>query len=94
MRAVIHEGRREAKWGERQRLKIDLPDGFIVCAGSRDMREVADESVQLVVTSPPYNVSKGYAGYRDRRLSTSTWTSWMRFGRNVTACSAGAGGWR
>ncbi|MGQ9584858.1 MAG: DNA-methyltransferase [Anaerolineae bacterium] len=52
---------------EGQRLKIDLPDGFIVCADSRDMREVADESVQLVVTSPPYNVSKGYAGYRDRR---------------------------
>ena len=30
------------------------------------MREVDDGSVQLIVTSPPYNVGKDYAQYRDR----------------------------
>ncbi len=37
----------------------------IYCADSRAMREVDDASVQLVVTSPPYNVGKEYAQHRD-----------------------------
>ncbi|HXG06273.1 MAG TPA: site-specific DNA-methyltransferase [Nitrososphaera sp.] len=32
---------------------------------SEDMSEVEDNSVQLVVTSPPYNVGKDYTAYRD-----------------------------
>ncbi|MEZ4767617.1 MAG: site-specific DNA-methyltransferase [Caldilineales bacterium] len=37
----------------------------IVCADSRQMVDVPDESVQLVVTSPPYNVGKAYANHSD-----------------------------
>ncbi len=37
----------------------------IYCADSRAMREVEDGSVQLIVTSPPYNVGKSYAQHRD-----------------------------
>jgi len=34
---------------------------------SRNMSEIEDGSVQLIVTSPPYNVGKLYDGYRDKR---------------------------
>ncbi|MCL4367803.1 MAG: site-specific DNA-methyltransferase [Actinobacteria bacterium] len=44
-------------------MKVDM----IYCADSRHMRDVDDASVQLIVTSPPYNVGKAYEGYRDRR---------------------------
>lgn len=37
----------------------------IYCADSRSMREVNDGSVQLIVTSPPYNVGKDYAQHHD-----------------------------
>ncbi|CAG0999831.1 partial DNA adenine methyltransferase YhdJ, partial [Anaerolineales bacterium] len=37
----------------------------IICADSRHMREVDDGSVQLIVTSPPYNVGKDYAQHQD-----------------------------
>ncbi|HEX7587248.1 MAG TPA: site-specific DNA-methyltransferase [Anaerolineae bacterium] len=37
----------------------------IHCADSRDMRQVDDGSVQLIVTSPPYNVGKDYAQHHD-----------------------------
>ncbi len=37
---------------------------------ARDMREVESGSVQLIVTSPPYNVGKPYDGYRDSRELT------------------------
>jgi DNA modification methylase len=37
----------------------------IYCADCRAMREVDDGSVQLIVTSPPYNVGKDYAQHRD-----------------------------
>lgn len=37
----------------------------IHCADSRHMTAVADASVQLVVTSPPYNVGKAYATHDD-----------------------------
>lgn len=37
----------------------------IYCADSRSMREVDDGSVQLIVTSPPYNVGKNYAQHHD-----------------------------
>ena len=40
------------------------PDGFyidrIFCSSCEHMRELPDESVHLVVTSPPYNVGKEY----------------------------------
>ncbi len=37
----------------------------LYCADSRHMRELPDNSVQLVVTSPPYNVGKPYEGHND-----------------------------
>ncbi len=37
----------------------------IYCADSRHMREVEDGSVQLIVTSPPYNVGKDYCQHHD-----------------------------
>ena len=37
----------------------------IFCADSRRMTDLADESVQLVVTSPPYNVGIAYANHSD-----------------------------
>jgi modification methylase len=37
----------------------------IHCADSRAMTEVEDNSVQLIVTSPPYNVGKDYAQHSD-----------------------------
>lgn len=37
----------------------------IICGDSRDMGAVPDGSVQLVVTSPPYNVGKPYDAHGD-----------------------------
>jgi site-specific DNA-methyltransferase (adenine-specific) len=37
----------------------------IYCADSRAMEQVDDESVQLIVTSPPYNVGKNYTNHHD-----------------------------
>jgi len=34
---------------------------------SEHMDEVEDDSIQLVVTSPPYNVGKGYIAYDDKK---------------------------
>ena len=39
----------------------------IVCGDSRLMDAVPDDTVQLVVTSPPYNVDKNYTDYHDNR---------------------------
>ena len=39
--------------------------GVVVLGDSRKMAEVSDESVHLVVTSPPYNVEKGYDNHGD-----------------------------
>ena len=30
------------------------------------LKEVPDESVKLVVTSPPYNIDKPYGSYKDK----------------------------
>ncbi|MCC6484022.1 MAG: site-specific DNA-methyltransferase [Armatimonadetes bacterium] len=41
--------------------EFDLPDVNIACADNRDfLHSLADESMQLVVTSPPYNIGKSY----------------------------------
>ena len=40
---------------------------IIYCKDSRSMTEVDDGSVQLVVTSPPYNVGKEYENYHDKQ---------------------------
>lgn len=38
----------------------------IICGDARRMDALSDGSVQLVVTSPPYNVGKAYAAHDDR----------------------------
>lgn len=40
----------------------------IHCGDSRKMKEVDDGSVQLIVTSPPYNVGKMYDDYQDSQV--------------------------
>lgn len=42
-----------------------MPLDTIFCTDSRRMAALADASVQLVVTSPPYNVGKAYATHDD-----------------------------
>jgi len=37
----------------------------VYCADSRNMKEVDSGSVQLIVTSPPYNVKKPYDEHSD-----------------------------
>ncbi|PKO21499.1 MAG: SAM-dependent methyltransferase [Chloroflexi bacterium HGW-Chloroflexi-1] len=37
----------------------------IICGDARHMDSVPDASVQLIVTSPPYNVAKGYTDHDD-----------------------------
>ena len=37
----------------------------IHCADARHLREIDDGSVQLIVTSPPYNVGKDYSQHHD-----------------------------
>ncbi|NLE76032.1 MAG: site-specific DNA-methyltransferase [Chloroflexi bacterium] len=50
---------------QRTRLWAEFPEGSIYCGDSRCMADIPDGSVQLVVTSPPYNVAKGYSDYGD-----------------------------
>ena len=38
---------------------------IIYCHSSEDMHHLPDESVHLVVTSPPYNVGKQYDSHND-----------------------------
>ncbi len=44
-------------------LRPEAPE--IYYKSSEDMRDVPNESVHLIVTSPPYNVGKEYAGHDD-----------------------------
>jgi site-specific DNA-methyltransferase (adenine-specific) len=37
----------------------------IVCGDAREMSAIPDGVVELIVTSPPYNVAKGYADHND-----------------------------
>ena len=43
-------------------------DPTIFYSSSDNMKEVKDNSVQLIVTSPPYNVGKDYGVYNDSKL--------------------------
>jgi site-specific DNA-methyltransferase (adenine-specific) len=51
----------------------------IYCKDCRAMREVDDDSVQLIVTSPPYNVGKEYAQHRD----AMEWREYLAFLNDV-----------
>ena len=56
-----------AKPGSKPSTKPDTlaAQNSIFCADSRRMADLSDESVQLVVTSPPYNVGIAYANHSD-----------------------------
>lgn len=43
----------------------EVPRDVIFCGDARQMAELPDRCVQLVVTSPPYNVGKAYADHPD-----------------------------
>jgi site-specific DNA-methyltransferase (adenine-specific) len=45
--------------------KKEMETNQIYCADARRMSEVEDGSVQLIVTSPPYNVGKPYLDHQD-----------------------------
>ena len=44
----------------------------IICGDARRMDAVPDASVQLVITSPPYNVAKDYSDHDDDLTWIST----------------------
>lgn len=46
---------------------VEIYDPEIYYKTSEHMDEVEDSSVQLAVTSPPYNVGKGYIAYDDKK---------------------------
>lgn len=50
---------RECDTGDLGEFPEDMRD-TVVCGDARDMRDVPDNSVHLMVTSPPYNASKSY----------------------------------
>lgn len=39
----------------------------IYCADSRNMKEIPDDTIQLIITSPPYNAEKDYDYYKDNK---------------------------
>jgi site-specific DNA-methyltransferase (adenine-specific) len=51
----------------REKFKLGDYEPNILYSSSEDMREVKDESIQLIVTSPPYNVGKNYGLYNDSK---------------------------
>lgn len=56
----------------------DLPRNELLCGDARDiLPQLPDESVQLTVTSPPYNIGKNYEGYDDRQ-PLPEWKELMR----------------
>lgn len=66
-----------------KRLRMEIP--VMHYKSSENMAEVRDDSVQLVVTSPPYNVGKGYADHNDNMafkeyldLLNSVWKECVR----------------
>jgi DNA modification methylase len=46
---------------------VQLYDPEVYYKSSEKMSEVPDGSIQLIATSPPYNVGKAYATYNDKR---------------------------
>ncbi len=43
----------------------ETPNDIIFCADARQMTHLPDGCVQVVVTSPPYNVGKAYSNHND-----------------------------
>jgi DNA modification methylase len=45
------------------------------------MKTIDDQSIDVVVTSPPYNIGKKYNGYHDER-PRNEYLDWLGFGRS------------
>lgn len=59
----LYEGKRPAQTKSEQRIVKKIPEenlNRIFCKSSEKMEELPNNSVHLVVTSPPYNVTKEY----------------------------------
>ncbi|MCZ6602357.1 MAG: site-specific DNA-methyltransferase [Planctomycetota bacterium] len=54
-----------------------MAEGRIILGDSRKMEDVADGSVHLIITSPPYNVEKPYDSHSDD-LSLDTYLEMLR----------------
>ncbi|NMB15721.1 MAG: site-specific DNA-methyltransferase [Firmicutes bacterium] len=59
--------------GEEQRVPAEVLD-TIICQDSRSMEQLPDNSIHLMVTSPPYNVGKDY----DEDLSLDEYRELLR----------------
>ena len=60
---------RKKKIIKKQNSKILFGDSF------EELDQIADNSVQLVVTSPPYNIGKEYES--DRKMSLPDYLGWL-----------------
>lgn len=85
----LYEDQRPAEGGAMAE-NIIPPEGLdrIYCKSSESMDEVPDESVHLMVTSPPYNVKKEY----DNDLSLDEYRSLLRSVFRETYRKLAAGG--
>ena len=64
---------KESDVGEEQEFPAELRDR-VICQDARKMEQVPDNSVQLMVTSPPYNANKQY----DENLNLETYLGLLR----------------
>ena len=64
---------KEHSTGEPQNLPADIANS-VICGDSRQMSQIPDNSIHLVVTSPPYNASKDY----DENLGLSEYLNLLR----------------
>lgn len=63
----VSEKRRKTYDSIRANFKNDDYEPNIIYSSSEDMREIKDNSIQLIITSPPYNVGKNYGMYDDSK---------------------------
>jgi modification methylase len=71
----LYEGLRKEELAEYHENKINRKSlDTVICGSSEHMQELPDDSVHLMVTSPPYNVGKQY----DRDLTLDEYRGFLR----------------
>ncbi len=63
--------------------KIKLENQIIYFKSSEDMSELDDRSIDVIVTSPPYNIGKDYSSERGRYLDRLPYLEYLQFLRSV-----------